>query len=71
MNSAELIRFGSWALALGRTPTPAEIMGEFGLSRASAYRWRDHLLHAWGIEPTGAYLKTERAPHESRLSRAA
>lgn len=64
MRSAEqLIAFGSWAHSLGRTPTPEEIRARFpGLSQATAYRWRGWLLEAWGIEPTGSYLKTEPAP---------
>jgi hypothetical protein len=63
ISAAELIRFGAWAQRLGRTPTPAEIRAEFPqLHRATVYRWRAWLLEAWGIEPTGAYLRTEAAP---------
>ena len=63
MTRSEYIRFGSWAQRLGRTPTPDEILAEFpAITRSTAYRWRDSLLQAWGIEPTGDYLRTSPAP---------
>lgn len=57
------MRLASWAQSLGRTPAPEEIAEMFPeASRATIYRMRDRLLQAWGIEPTGGYLRTQQAP---------
>ena len=59
----DAIAFGSWAQRLGRTPTPEEIKARYPeMSRSCVYRWRQYLLDAWGIPPTGSYLKTSPAP---------
>lgn len=63
MSSVRAMEFATWAMALGRTPTPDEIMARYpDVHRSTAYRWRDMLLQAWGIEATGDYLVTHPAP---------
>jgi hypothetical protein len=47
------LRFGAWAHEQRHFPTPEAVMAEFGVSRASAYRWCSALAEAYGfrLEP--------------------
>lgn len=43
-----MIRFVTWALQLHRPPLPEEIAERFGVSYATAYRWRNTFCDATG-----------------------
>lgn len=45
-----VIRFVVWAHQLHRFPSVEQIRTRFGVSRATAYRWRDALAAAHGIQ---------------------
>lgn len=42
------IRFHHWWQSLSRDPTPAEIAEKWGITRSTAYRWRDGYKAAIG-----------------------
>lgn len=44
------IRFHLWAASLREFPTPKQIVDRFGCSRAQAYRYREALGRAYGLE---------------------
>lgn len=51
LSRVQAIGFGIWAERMGRAPTPAEIMARYpDIDRATAYRWRQSLLEAWGVQ---------------------
>ena len=45
-----VIRFVVWAHQLRRFPSVEQIRTRYGVSRATAYRWRDALAAAHGIQ---------------------
>lgn len=47
----QVIRFVSWAQQRHTFPSPRDIHNAFGVSRATAYRWRNALADAYGVIP--------------------
>ena len=48
-NDELMFRFFIWALGISRVPLPEEIVTEFSVSVATAYRWRNAWCDARGL----------------------
>jgi len=45
------MKFMRWAIEQDRFPTVAAVMTQFGVCKATAYRWTAALAEAYGIDP--------------------
>ncbi len=45
-----IMEFMRWAVELQQFPTVAAIISRFGVSRATAYRWRNELGETYGLQ---------------------
>jgi transposase-like protein len=61
-------RFALWAIELAEVPSPERIRARYGVSRATAYRWRRAWCDANGFEPTRP--PRQRAMTDAEVKRA-
>ena len=61
----QAVRFGVWATGRPGFPRPAEIQRQFGVSRATASRWRKSLARALAVAPPQPRRATAPATHDA------
>ena len=64
----QVLRFAWWAHQLARFPSVAQVMTRFDVSRATAYRWRNALAAAHGIETPPDEDETDEKPGQLRVA---